>query len=113
MEVLEKYREAMHRDAVAQIRPGGSLIGAMVVYLAPGTTAAPTIRDGDTVRAKPQAEVEETTAQFARRDEGAPRDRRQRQVDPVFFELDERDGRRPDAIGTGRGRRDAVARRRS
>ena len=39
MEVLEKYREAMHRDAVAQIRPGGSLIGAMVVYLTPGYDA--------------------------------------------------------------------------
>ena len=64
LEVLEKYREAMHRDAVAQIRPGGSLIGAMVVYLAPGTTAAPTIRDGDTVRAKPQSDVESTTARF-------------------------------------------------
>jgi phospholipid/cholesterol/gamma-HCH transport system substrate-binding protein len=65
MEVLEKYRGAMHRDAVAQIRPGGSLIGAMVVYLAPGTTAAPTIRDGDTVRAKPQSDAETTTAQLS------------------------------------------------
>jgi ABC-type transporter Mla subunit MlaD len=64
MEVLERYREAMHRDAVAQIRPGGSLIGAMVVYLAPGTAAAPTIRDGDTVRAKPQSDAEATTAQL-------------------------------------------------
>jgi phospholipid/cholesterol/gamma-HCH transport system substrate-binding protein len=64
MEVLDKYREAMHRDAVAQIRPGGSLIGAMVVYLAPGTTAAPTIRDGDTVRAKPQSDAESTSAKF-------------------------------------------------
>jgi len=64
MEVLEKYREAMHRDAVAQIRPGGSLIGAMVVYLTPGTTATPTIRDGDTVRAKPQSDAESMTARF-------------------------------------------------
>ena len=64
LEVLDKYREAMHRDAVAQIRPGGSLIGAMVVYLAPGTTAEPTIRDGDTVHAKPQSDAESTTARF-------------------------------------------------
>ncbi|HKP15400.1 MAG TPA: MlaD family protein, partial [Gemmatimonadaceae bacterium] len=64
MEVLEKYREAMHRDAVAQIRPGGSLIGAMVVYLTSGTTAFPTIRDGDTVHAKAQSDVESTTSQF-------------------------------------------------
>ena len=64
LEVLEKYREAMHRDAVAQIRPGGSLIGAMVVYLYPGTTSTPTIRDGDTVRAKPQSDGESATAQL-------------------------------------------------
>jgi len=64
MEVLEKYRDAMHRDAVAQIRPGGSLIGAMVVYLYPGSASTPTIRDGDTVHAKPQADAESATAQF-------------------------------------------------
>lgn len=64
LEVLAKYREAMHRDAVAQIRPGGSLIGAMVVYLYPGTMSAPAIRDGDTVHAKPQSDAESATAQF-------------------------------------------------
>jgi phospholipid/cholesterol/gamma-HCH transport system substrate-binding protein len=65
MEVLEKYREAMHRDALAQIKPGGSLIGAMVVYLTPGTIVTPTIRDGDTVHAGAQSDVESTTGQFA------------------------------------------------
>jgi phospholipid/cholesterol/gamma-HCH transport system substrate-binding protein len=64
MEVLEKYRDAMHRDAVAQIRPGGSLIGAMVVYLYPGSASTPAIRDGDTVHARPQADVESAAAQF-------------------------------------------------
>jgi phospholipid/cholesterol/gamma-HCH transport system substrate-binding protein len=64
MEVLEKYREAMHRDAVAQIRPGGSLIGAMVVYLTAGSATARTVRDGDTVHAKPQTDAESATAQF-------------------------------------------------
>jgi len=65
MEVLEKHSAAMHRDAEAQIRPGGSVIGAMVVYLTPGTAGAPAIRDGDTLRAKPQSESEAATAQFA------------------------------------------------
>ncbi len=65
MEVLEKYREAMRRDALAEIKPGGSMIGAMVVYLTPGTIATPTIRDGDTVHAKAQSDVESTTGQFA------------------------------------------------
>lgn len=64
MEVLEKYRQVMHSDAVAQIRPGGSFIGAMVVYLTAGSPQARTIRDGDTVHAKPQADVESATAQF-------------------------------------------------
>ncbi|MFL5618828.1 MAG: MlaD family protein [Gemmatimonadaceae bacterium] len=64
MDVLEKYREAMHRDAVAQIRPGGSMIGAMVVYLTSGSASAPTIRDGDTVFARPQVDIETATAQF-------------------------------------------------
>jgi len=64
MEVLDKYRPAMHRDAYAQIRPGGSMIGAMVLYLSSGSANAPIIRDGDTVRAKPQTDAESATAQF-------------------------------------------------
>ena len=64
MELLEKYRDALHRDAEAQIRAGGSVIGAMVVYLTPGSPSAPVIRDGDTVRAKAQADAESATAQF-------------------------------------------------
>jgi phospholipid/cholesterol/gamma-HCH transport system substrate-binding protein len=64
MDVLERYREAIHRDAVAQIRPGGSVIGAMVIYLSSGSAAAPTIRNGDTVHAKAQSDVEAATSQF-------------------------------------------------
>ena len=64
MDVMERYRDAFRRDAVAQIRTGGSVIGAMVVYLDAGTSGAPPIRDGDTLRAKPQSDVESATAQF-------------------------------------------------
>ena len=64
MEMLEKHRGAIHRDAEAQIRPGGSVIGAMVVYLTSGSAAAPIIRDGDTLRAKAQSDAEGATAQF-------------------------------------------------
>ena len=64
MELLEKYRGALHRDAEAQVRAGGSVIGAMVVYLTPGTPSTPVVRDGDTLRAKPQADAESATAQF-------------------------------------------------
>jgi ABC-type transporter Mla subunit MlaD len=64
MELLEKYRDALHRDAEAQVRAGGSVIGAMVVYLTSGSPTAPVIRDGDTVRAQPQSDAESATAQF-------------------------------------------------
>jgi phospholipid/cholesterol/gamma-HCH transport system substrate-binding protein len=64
MEVLDRYRVAMHRDAEAQVRPGGSVIGAVVVYLSSGTASAPLIRDRDTIRARPQADVDAATAQF-------------------------------------------------
>lgn len=64
MEVLAKYRSAIHRDAVAQIRNGGTIIGAPVMYMSPGTAKAPEIRPGDTVSTHPQADVEGTTGQF-------------------------------------------------
>jgi ABC-type transporter Mla subunit MlaD len=64
MEVLERYSTSLHRDAVAQIRPGGSVIGAMVVYLSSGSAGTPEVRDGDTLRAKPQSDAEAATAQF-------------------------------------------------
>jgi phospholipid/cholesterol/gamma-HCH transport system substrate-binding protein len=64
MEVQERYRDAIRRDAVAQIKAGGSLIGAVVVYLNPGSASMPSVRDGDTIRAKAQAEIEGATARF-------------------------------------------------
>jgi hypothetical protein len=64
MEVQTRYTDAIRRDAVAQIRAGGSLIGAVVVYLSPGSASAPAIRDGDTIRTSPQADIEGSTARF-------------------------------------------------
>jgi phospholipid/cholesterol/gamma-HCH transport system substrate-binding protein len=64
MELLDRYRIAMHRDAMAEIKPGGSVIGAVVVYLSSGTASAPLIRDQDSIRARPQADVEAATAEF-------------------------------------------------
>lgn len=42
----------IRRDSYASIRPGGSLIGAVIVYLSPGTALSPALHDGDTVRAR-------------------------------------------------------------
>jgi ABC-type transporter Mla subunit MlaD len=64
MEVQKQYTDAIRRDAVAQMRPGGSLIGAVVVYLSPGSATAPSIRDRDTIRTRPQADIEGATAGF-------------------------------------------------
>jgi hypothetical protein len=64
MEVLAKYQPAIHRDAIAQIRNGGTIIGAPVMYMSPGTAKAPEIRDGDTVSTHPQADVEGATGRF-------------------------------------------------
>lgn len=65
MEVLAKYRVAIHRDAVAQIRAGGSVIGAPVVYVTPGTIKTVMIRPGDTVTSHPQADVEGATGHLS------------------------------------------------
>jgi phospholipid/cholesterol/gamma-HCH transport system substrate-binding protein len=64
MEVLEEHRDVLRRDAVAQIRSGGSILGAPVVYLSPGTPAGAPLQPGDTVRALLQSDVEAATAQF-------------------------------------------------
>ncbi len=64
MEVLEKYRNAMHRDAQAQIRAGGTIIGAEVVYITPGTVASTVIRHDDTVATQSQADIENSAGTF-------------------------------------------------
>ena len=65
MEVLARYRADIHRDAVAQIRAGGSVIGAPVVYLTPGTLKTGMIQPGDTITTHPQADVEGAAGQFS------------------------------------------------
>lgn len=65
MEVLEEHRGAIRRDAIAQIRAGGSVIGPPVVYLSPGTPRSAPLQPGDTVRTLTQSDVEGATAQFS------------------------------------------------
>jgi MlaD protein len=48
-EFLKDGLPNVRRDSYAQIRAGGSLIGAVIVYIAPGTAASPPLHDGDTV----------------------------------------------------------------
>jgi hypothetical protein len=65
MQVVAKHRAAIHRDAIAQIRAGGSVIGAPVVYFTPGTARTAVIQPGDTVTTHPQVDAEGATAQFS------------------------------------------------
>jgi phospholipid/cholesterol/gamma-HCH transport system substrate-binding protein len=65
LDLLEQYLAQLRRDSYAQIRTGGSLIGAQVVYLTVGTVAAGPIQAGDTVRAEPQADTEGVASEVA------------------------------------------------
>ena len=65
LEILEEVQEVIRKDSFGQIRSGGSLIGAPVVYITPGTSATPPLADGDTVRAKPQVDTEGLTSAVA------------------------------------------------
>jgi phospholipid/cholesterol/gamma-HCH transport system substrate-binding protein len=65
MEILSKYRDAMRHDAVAEVRPGGSFIGPVVVYLSPGTTRGGPMREGDTLRVGGQPDYEQATSQLS------------------------------------------------
>ena len=60
-EILKDALPSVRRDSYAQIRSGATLIGTPVVYISPGTTGAPGLRDGDTIRARPKAGIADLT----------------------------------------------------
>jgi ABC-type transporter Mla subunit MlaD len=60
-EFLEEALPSVRRDSYAQIKPGGSMIGTLVVYISPGTSAARPLGDGDTIYARPRAAVADLT----------------------------------------------------
>lgn len=65
LDLLAQYLPHVRRDARAQIRPGGSLIGAPVIYISGGTPASPAVRDRDTLAMLPQGDTEGVTSQIA------------------------------------------------
>ena len=65
MDVLEEYREQIRANSTAQVRAGGTLIGAQVVWLASGTAGEPMLADGDTIAAMPQGDTESVSAKAA------------------------------------------------
>lgn len=64
-EVLEKYRDQIRRDSYSQIRPGGTLLGAPVLFITVGSVGAPVLGAGDTLAVLPQGDTEEMTSQIA------------------------------------------------
>ena len=65
LELLEEYLTQLRADSYAQIRTGGSLIGAQVVYLTTGTEGFSEVGAGDTLRAEPQGDAETVASQLA------------------------------------------------
>jgi hypothetical protein len=56
-EFLDEAMPRVRRDSYAQIKPGGSLIGTVVVSISAGTATAPPLRDGDTIYTRHRAAV--------------------------------------------------------
>jgi phospholipid/cholesterol/gamma-HCH transport system substrate-binding protein len=65
LELLQQAQDLIRQDSFGQIRSGGSLIGAPVVYITPGTSSTRVLADGDTVAAKPQVDTEGLTSAVA------------------------------------------------
>jgi ABC-type transporter Mla subunit MlaD len=64
MEVIERHRQAIRRDSHAQIRAGARVIAAPVVAIDPGTAGSPVVSEGDTIRSRPQADVQSAMSRF-------------------------------------------------
>jgi hypothetical protein len=65
MDVLSDARNEIRHNSTAQVRAGGTLISAPVVYITIGTPAATAVAAGDTIRALPQPDLETMTSEFA------------------------------------------------
>lgn len=65
MDVLSDARDEIRLNSTAQVRAGGTLIAAPVLYLTIGTNAARAVSPGDTIRALPQPDLETMTSEFA------------------------------------------------
>jgi ABC-type transporter Mla subunit MlaD len=94
MTVLSQYLDRIRRDADVQLRPGSGLVGAPVVYITMGTSNAPPVHAGDTLRARAQAEGRRSrTADFSSLGDsliaaGTPLQQLSRQIHETGVEID-------------------------
>jgi phospholipid/cholesterol/gamma-HCH transport system substrate-binding protein len=64
-DVLDEYQSQIRRDSYAEIRPGGSLVGAPVLTITAGTARTPALRDRDTLSTRVQTDLEAVTSRAA------------------------------------------------
>ena len=65
LSMLESAHLRVRSDSRAEVRSGGNIIGDRVVYVSSGTATNPIVADGDTIRARPQADLEAMTSDAA------------------------------------------------
>ncbi len=65
LELLERARPLLTRDAQVRFTAGSSLLGSRVVALSPGTADAPQLVDDDTLRARPDRDLRSLVGTFA------------------------------------------------
>lgn len=90
IDVLTTARPQLRQGAHAQIRSGGSLLGAPILELAGGAPNAPLLQDGDTVRARAQLDPRTVAAGFAAAGQNVPALRTN--LAAILDELAEADG---------------------
>ena len=65
IDVLREYLPHFRSDAIVRIQSGGTLIGAPVLAVTPGTPGGTPLGAGDTIRARAQSDFEGVTSQVA------------------------------------------------
>jgi ABC-type transporter Mla subunit MlaD len=65
LSMLAEAQAHIRVDTRAQVRPGATLIGDQVVYIASGTSRERLVADGDTIRSAEQADLEAMSSDFS------------------------------------------------
>jgi ABC-type transporter Mla subunit MlaD len=72
LELLSEAQRLVRENSVAQIRTGGSLIGAPVLFITVGTTDAPVLESGDTLTSLRQPDTEDVASRFGQASRAFP-----------------------------------------
>ncbi len=65
LRILRRYRDLIRGDSEADIRSGGTLLGAPVISIRIGTEAAPIVMERDTLRRATHRELRDATVELA------------------------------------------------